>query len=154
MRTILLGQAPSAESDPERPLGPDGASGRRLARLVGPAFEEAFELRNLLRAFPGKLAKGDAFPKTEARLAAAATIARLRGRRVVFLGRNVAEAFGFSWPEPLEWHQHVGFAAARLPHPSGINTWWNDQKNVRAAAAFLRAEAERSCACRGMLSIA
>lgn len=141
MKTILLGQAPSAESDPARPLGPDGVSGRRLARIADMA---AFELRNLLRAFPGRAAKGDAFPKAEGQLAAAALIARLRGRRVIFLGRNVAEAFGFAWKEPMVWHQHVGFTAARLPHPSGVNLWWNDAKNVRAAAAFLRAEAERS----------
>lgn len=153
MRTLLIGQAPARTSDPAVPLR-DGASGRRLARLVGlgPAeYAEAFDRVNLLDSWPGSAGKGDRFPAALARLAADRLLPALArrarsGGRVVFVGGAVARAFGFE-AAPLLWRAWKPGAAdrpviaARLPHPSGVNPWWNDETNRRAAAEFLRSAA-------------
>lgn len=67
----------------------------------------------------------------------------LRGRRVVLLGANVSRAFGVSFRKlsevVLSWHPvGEGLAAAVVPHPSGLNRWWNDPDNRVRARLFLR----------------
>ncbi len=140
MRPLIVAQAPSSGSDPKEPLS--GASGRRLALLCGvdhAAFLAAFERRNLIDHYPGKLGKGDAFDKVAARFAACNLTARLGQRRTVLLGGNVARAFHFDHPV-LTWVDEVGDDAlvALCPHPSGVNRWWNDPRNVRRARRFWR----------------
>lgn len=153
MRVLLIGQAPSAATDGMPPFS--GRSGERLAGLAGlrdaAALREAFEVRNLFDKFPGKAAKGDRFPLGAAREEAA----RLRGRiagggfradRALLVGVGVARAFGVD-PEPLlTWRTDprlpVPFAV--LPHPSGVNLWWNLPRHVLAASRFLRAAARAS----------
>lgn len=138
VRLLIVGQAPSACSDPLVPLA--GPSGRRLAALCALSFEEflvAYERANLLPAFPGKLAKGDAFPAWMGRRFA---VELLRGRRtprrLVLLGGNVSRAFGLS-PEPLfAWRPLGRHQAAVCPHPSGISHFWNDPFNVGQARSF------------------
>lgn len=61
----------------------------------------------------------------------------LSGRRVVFLGKAVAAAFGVR-ANSLRWVEHRGMTVAVLPHPSGVNTWWNNPDNRAAASAFMR----------------
>jgi hypothetical protein len=142
VKTILIGQAPSRGGDPRRPLssGPTATALARLAGLPAHEFLRAFERRNLLDAWPGKSGKGDAFPLRAARDAAMIILPELRGRRVVFLGRNVARAFYFDG-EFLKWKRCFGNGiAAVFPHPSGINLWWNKSRNERAAVRFLRRE--------------
>ena len=150
MRTVIIGQAPSQHSDPRRPLL-GGHSGAKLQELCGfnlRQYFEAFDRANLIKSWPGCAAggKGDAFPAPEAQAAAHAMLPALFGRRVVLLGRGVAEAFGLRAP-PLEWTRLPcpggWLEAAYLPHPSGINRWWNTKANTSAAADFLRAEGER-----------
>lgn len=136
-RPLLVGQAPSRDTDGGLPFS--GRSGRRLAALAG--FPHAdlgarFELANVLDRWPGKAARGDRFPAREARAAAARL--PLAGRRVVFVGAGVAAAFGARPPAPLAWFDHAGARCALLPHPSGVNRWWNDPAHAAAAAAFLR----------------
>jgi len=106
MRALIVGQAPSRDSDPAEPFS--GASGARLAALCGlthAEFLSAFARVNLLSAFPGKASKGDLFPLAEACEAFEDLLPRCRGR---------------------------------CPHPSGINIWWNEERNVRAARRFWR----------------
>lgn len=89
---------------------------------------------NLLAEFPGKSGKGDAFPIALAR----ARAARMRlGGEVVLLGRHVARAFGAQGAPFLEWFDLRGAWAAVVPHPSGVNHWWNDPANTNRAAVFL-----------------
>lgn len=140
---MLVGQAPSRTSDPARPLSGEPLS-TKLAALCGltvPEYLEAFDRRNLLPLWPGKNGKGDLFPIRAARAAAADMSVLLVDRDVVFLGRNVARAFGRPGLPFLAWHAGIGGPpgrAACLPHPSGVNLWWNDERNRRAAARFLR----------------
>lgn len=145
-RVVLIGQAPSRTSDPRRPLtgGPVGSRIQALAGLTLRGYVETFERANLLGAFPGRgPGKGDLFPMREARGEAARWAPELGGRDLVFLGRKVADAFGFP-PKPfLRWAWFDGPAGtvlrgACLPHPSGVNIWWNDERHRRRARRFLR----------------
>lgn len=135
---VIVGQAPSSKSC--RPL--DGASGRRIAALAGLGgvgeLRSRARLLNLVRRFPGKAGKGDAFPLVEAR-AAAAKIRIPRGSTVVLLGRGVASAFGFA-PSASFFRESSrrGSRVFVAPHPSGISRWWNDPANVERARAFWR----------------
>lgn len=75
----------------------------------------------------------------------------LAGRRALLLGRRVVSAFGLSELEPLDWKvidcgRGAGWNRASsptaqvafLPHPSGRNRWYNEQRNTDAAREFLR----------------
>lgn len=71
--------------------------------------------------------------------AARAVISRLDSQwldvRVIALGRVVAEAFGMvNTQVPLIWRGHT----VLVPHPSGLNRWYNDESNARRAQAFVR----------------
>jgi hypothetical protein len=138
-KVLLIAQAPSARSDPLRPLS--GSSGERLARFCDlplPAFLDRFERVNLLPAYLGALERGDVFPASLARRRADDLRHAFEGRRVVLVGLGVARAFRFDAP-PLSWRDHGGGLAATCPHPSGLNRWWNDPGRVEAATAFWRA---------------
>lgn len=144
-RALIVGQAPSASSDPAEPLS--GMSGRRLASLCCLPFGEflgAYDRVNLIDAFPGKLSKGDAFPIGEARLGAALIRAQ-EPRRLVLLGSGVARAFGVVEGAPaLRWFRLGPHEAAICPHPSGVCRWWNDHLNAgRARSFWLRLEEAR-----------
>lgn len=144
----LVGQAPG-KGDPKTPLM--GRCGRRLAFLMGVGFPseyaELFARVNLLDEYPGSSkGKGDLFSVTNAREPAAEITALLEAscNEVVLLGKNVARAFGVVEVDWLERFELVdGVRAAIVPHPSGANYWWNDPKNRRAAATFLRRVADR-----------
>lgn len=92
----------------------------------------------------------------------------LRGRRVVFLGQNVAECFSvpetyhaeryrqlcvwYNLPEssPKAYRGVAGFFVGQplpfhwavLPHPSDPNLWYNDAANLARAKAFMLELAE------------
>ena len=135
-RPLLIGQAPSRLGDPAKPC-----TGRFMRFLCGVAgvstlaYLRAFERRNLLPAWPGKSGKGDAFPMEEARAAAAGM--DVRGRTVVCCGRKVAGAFGVR-AGFLSETEKDGAAFVVLPHPSGVNRWWNSRSNRRRARRLLR----------------
>jgi len=130
---VLVGQAPGRSSG-ERAF--DGRSGDRLAAYLGlgdrEALLETVECLNLLRRYPGSAGpKGDAWPRHAGRRAARRLLGRLRGHRVLLAGKNVARAFGVS-ADYLVWTSHPeGFRCAVIPHPSGINHWWNTEENRR-----------------------
>lgn len=141
-RTLLIGQAPS-RSGADRF---EGRSGRRLAILAGlsdETFRATFDRENLLPALPPSSGRGDAFPTSAARTSAVDVASRLTGRRVVFVGLAVARAFRFEIPV-FTWAERFGAIVAVTPHPSGLNLFWNDPANVRAATAFWRSVARLS----------
>lgn len=149
---VLVGQAPSRSSRPDTPLT-GGRSGARIQELAGLTLLEyvrLFARCNLMSAWPGAAgAKGDAFPRGAARAAAAEIAPALRGRIVVAVGLGVARALGaeFGFPVGLEflaWTTVGDVEIACLPHPSGVNLWWNDPANVRRARRFLMRLAERA----------
>lgn len=140
-KIVLVGQAPSRATDGFPPFS--GMSGRRLEEVSGLApgkLPERFALFNVLERWPGPAAKGDKFPIHRARKAAKRLLFALEGRRVVAIGRAVAKVLGVPPVVPdMVWSPHDKLAAiAVLPHPSGVNLWWNDPGNKAAAAAFMR----------------
>lgn len=141
MRTCIVGEAPGANGDPSRPLAakPGTGAGARLCRIAGMSHDvlsRCFTLRNLLDAFPGRTrGKGAAFPMKEAR--AAADAFEVEEDLLVLLGRRVGAAFGVS----AGYFKFVDRGGRRLvvvPHPSGVNRWYNDEENRRRARKFFR----------------
>jgi uracil-DNA glycosylase len=138
---MLLGEAPSRGSDPTRPFS--GRSGDRLRALVGGELEERFEVANVLGEWPGSAGKGSRWPRpliARARMVEVTIELGLAGRMVVACGRRVAAAGGVpACASVLEWIDGPLFRVAVLPHPSGVNRWWNEPGNVESARAFLAA---------------
>lgn len=136
MRILMIGQAPNQHGDPLKPC-----TGRFMDFLCGVAgisrtrYLRAFERMNLLPAWPGKSGKGDAFPIEEARQKAAEI--DMTGRVVVVCGQRAATAFGIK-AAFLERVEQQGAVFYILPHPSGLNRWWNDLENRRRAGRLVR----------------
>lgn len=146
MRPLLLGEAPARSSAPgDQPF--DGRCAAFLEQLAGFAMSEAFALQNLLEEWPGPAAKGSAFPEALARDRARLLAPELDGRAVVLAGQRVAAAFRVRGVALGAWVEveiaGALFEATVLPHPSGVNRWWNEQANRRAGARFLRSFAPR-----------
>lgn len=142
MKPLVIGQAPSRGRDGEPPLS--GRSGARLANLAGISLEEFLgqtDRVNLIERWPGRSGKkGDRFPAAEARARFHVILPMCSGHRVVLLGSHVAEAFRF-YGRPFCWARSLTPVYADwafCPHPSGVNLWWNDPDNVRAASEFWR----------------
>lgn len=136
-RVVLVGQAPARRTS----LTLRGRTGKKLVELMminERLYLKAFERKNVLARYPGRSARGegDLFPMAIARKRARRIRKRIRRRIVVFVGRRVARAFRFEAPF-LQWRAFEGGMAAVVPHPSGVNRWWNSDENRRAASAFL-----------------
>ncbi len=106
----------------------------RLARLCNLSSTSQLRERAWLLNLDRRLAHNDS---QQARMIAE----QMMGRRIVLLGLKVAAAFGLHKLPLLEWQNVVAhgtrFKAARCPHPSNVNQWWNDDANVKRARHFL-----------------
>lgn len=144
LEIIFVGQAPgpaggcAGEGEME-PLS--GRCGERLAGLMDMRVEHflnSFTRKNLNLEFQGKVGKGDAFDEVEG-----IRVAKfLRGgphKKYVMCGHQVQRCFGYSFLPPLfccvELVPKKAFFA--LPHPSGINLWWNSKQNQADAKLAL-----------------
>lgn len=136
MRVTIIGQAPGKKKTGMRAF--EGTCGDRLARVAGLDGHEELHRKasviNLLDRWPGKAGKGDAFPMRKAKKAAKNL--ELDGV-VLFAGKGVAQAFGHVGLY-FEWGTIGPAKIATIPHPSGVNRWWNDPANVARASEFLR----------------
>ena len=93
---------------------------------------------NLNKEWPGKNGKGDSFNTIEG-YSTALHLMEGPYKRFVLLGENVTKCFYHQW-EPLKIFsttEHRRYLL--LPHPSGINTWWNSRVNVEKARTALQA---------------
>ena len=146
-----MGMAPGAKTHPRAPLLPVPAtsSGGRLQELTGLSrmeYLKVFDRANCLTFFPGKSGrqKGDVFPMREAKMAADIHKQWLTYRRVIFVGRQVATAFGwkpkelpwFTWKVDTDWKMRCTV----IPHTSGCNRFWNDPENRERARLFFQNE--------------
>lgn len=138
-----MGQAPSRDTEGRAPFS--GRSGRFLCDVLSlpdPALppdvrlRRAFDLVNLVDRWPGKAGKGDAFPMAEGRAAARAVLAVAPHDRLVLCGANVARCFGVR-PDLLASGIVGGKVFLVLPHPSGVNRWWNAPGSRELAARAL-----------------
>lgn len=133
---LLVGEAPNRSGEGKR--ANTTFTGGRIAQLGGHDIPRT----NLLREWPGVQGRGSLFPMELAR-PAAMRLWRRKPRRIafVFVGRRVAQAFGW-YGAYFEWGELRGRRVVTMPHPSGINHWWNDPHNTRTAARFIRSLVE------------
>ncbi len=150
MRIQFVGQAPSQETEGKPPF--TGKCGKFLAEvLLGTTQEQMLkdhDFINVLDYWPGKGLGGDKFPMDKAQAEAQKKLDILRNKRVVILlGNNVARAFGaksfsyLSWYEirnPQNSNDVIVPRMAVIPHPSGINRYWNRPENRTVVAKFLK----------------
>lgn len=153
MKILFVGQAPSKETDGKPPF--TGKCGRFLADLLGKTQEQMLkdhDFINVLDHWPGKGIGGDKFPIQEARIAAKKKLDLMHGRLCVLLGHNVARAFGCSQFRYLEWYEirnPENFAEivvplmTIVPHPSGVNRYYNDPDKRLIVSKFLRTIEEK-----------
>jgi uracil-DNA glycosylase len=139
MRPLFIGEAPSRSTSRAGAAPLVGESGHRLAAWAGlsPAeFRRRAELINLFAALPER------WDRDAARGSAAALAAQWlqpdQQRPVVLLGEKVALAFAASGCVLFRTYVAATGSLTVMPHPSGLNHYWNDAANVRRAERFLR----------------
>lgn len=136
---MIVGQAPSATSDPKSPLS--GRSGAFLARCAGVSFEQirdAFELVNLLPKHVGKAGKGDRVRRPTAREVERVVVRTRRKETVILLGRFVGRCVAGSAGPFFRPFMIGRCEAVIVPHPSGINVAYNDPANRKKLGAVIR----------------
>jgi hypothetical protein len=156
MKPILIGMNNPLSTRPGHELYPlpEGCTGNRLWKILHARtgasmsqYRDAFERRNLVR--------GLEYDRIAARARAYETVLELRGsgRTVVLLGNAVREAFHYvlrdgvllgntdyttGLPPLLVHPQEAGGCIWRqIPHPSGRNLWYNEQKNVKVVELLM-----------------
>lgn len=143
MRLLIVGEAPSRLVS--EPL--TGPSGRRLSELMGiehGEMLERFERTNLLADWPGRDGHGSAFPLLLA-MSRALELREGPWDAFLLLGKRVAAAFGFRADvRYLAWYEMADRRFAVLPHPSGVNRWFNEPANRAQARRFLRSVVRQS----------
>ena len=152
-RVILVGQMPSG-NEPDAPLSAQDArwSGGRLARMCGltpDQFESAFHRVNVCYQRETKFATNE-IGRARARRV---NTAFRKGDEVVILGSAVEKCFYGLTPRRWRFNDgHVkhgdfdnhsrGIEWHVIPHPSGLNRYYNDPTNVRIVGEFLRSLVE------------
>ena len=130
---IFVGMNPAHQGDPDTPL--EGRIGKRFAKLLQitpEQFAADFERVNL------NYLPLSSFDYEEAARRADSIIRNKEIRKVVVCGQRVCGCF---WLPFLPLHTKIrGGRKAYfiLPHPSGLNRWWNDPENVVRAGESLR----------------
>jgi hypothetical protein len=130
---LIVGEGPSASSDPSRPLAADTRTGRTIALFAGLSP----------RSYASRCAKADLTSKPNAteremRLGAVMVLPAFEGRRVALLGRRVASAFGLGDHPFFRTFEHAGGIVTVVPHPSRRSAWWTEPENVARACEFWR----------------
>lgn len=142
MKPTLVGMnnPPGRELDPPLVPWPDGCSGHRLWKMMnamcGASIEEYMEFFDRVN-----LCRHCVWTLPEARTRAMKiTLKRdLKGSQWIILGNQAWSAFRFPGPRPdpcghLRWS---GRKWHFLPHPSGLNTWYNKLENRTMVGRFL-----------------
>jgi len=135
MRPILVGEAPGPNTDPYRPLNCDestsaGGRLRDIMRIDRDQYNMMFDKINLMPLKP------DRWSIPESREKADKLMRFLYNRDVFLLGKRVAHAFGMmerQFFDGLHCGQTVLYV---VPHPSGLNRWYNDAENVEISRQF------------------
>jgi len=127
----VIGESPNG--DPSQ-WSYDNGSAMRMKKVCGrelPWF-------NLFATEPEK------WDRREARVVATRFCLELQEKEkswtLLLLGVKVCHAFGVERPEWLEWYRSMLWGPMiAVPHPSGLNRWWNDGERTRTARQLLSA---------------
>ena len=140
MKPLIVGEAPGKNGDPSKPI--EGRVGARLADCCGLTLDEflaAFERVNLLDEQPQDSGKGASFDVRQAgRVTRELEKTFAPGQVVLLLGKRVARAFRISCAEYFDWFALNHAQACVVPHPSGVNRWWNEPENELQMRRFMR----------------
>ena len=137
-KVVLLGLNNPLSERPEMALWPHpaGCTGHRIWRMINlrmpcspEEYKVGFDRMNILNS-------REWIPR-EARLAAPEIWESLRGRTVIILGREGADVLGLDYPDWVLESEQDGVRFRVLPHPSGLNRWYNDHINLNLAAVLL-----------------
>lgn len=149
MKPLIIGEAPSKNEVTPRPL--EGRVGKRLAALCGLTLDEYlkhFDRVNLLDVRQDTKEKGFEFDHKLARVKAEYMLEfDIEPNRIVLLlGWRVAKAFNLDHLGYFEEQRHPDSSAEFrvLPHPSGVNRWWNDIRHLMDAEVFMKTIVERT----------
>jgi len=137
-KIAIVGEAPSRLGDPRKPLA--GPNGKKIAKLAGMSYDEliACRRRHLNPHYHRKVGKNDVFDHAKGSVVAADVLMDWRVERIVLLGKNVAQCFGF---RDLPFLAEISIYGRRFlifPHPSGVNRWWNERRNEQRARQLLQ----------------
>jgi uracil-DNA glycosylase len=141
-RLLIVGQGPSRSHKSGIQALDGKGSGDRLAKLAGISRGELMaraETVNVLEHYCGSNGKGDSFSISVAKERAFEIQKSLwEYDRAVLLGQNVAKAFGLDFKVgQLSWKMN-GCEVSMIPHPSGVNRWYNKIENRELAGEVLR----------------
>lgn len=142
-KILIVGQQPNS-NDPEDPLSPDDKmwAGYRVMSLAGlnpQSYRDTFHRVNINYENEGK------FTTSVRQKNRAIDIWKCvkKGDTLIILGTAVEKCFTglLERMEPCKPYdvRRAGIATAYLiPHPSGLNRWWNDPSNTLLATQTLR----------------
>ncbi len=163
-RPLLVGLHNPLSPKPEHALypRPEGCTGYRLLRMLGPAFTErdylrAFDRVDLLEHHEQVKGKGYTARLRRAHWRLLKHIIDGKYEAVVLLGADVWRAMvgvpkikppWLCWRTTSVTSNGIGWRVRflTLPHPSGRNRWYQDRVNEAAARRALRQLAEASLA--------
>lgn len=141
-KPLIVGEAPGKNGDPTKPI--EGRIGRRLAHCAGMEFEQflsAFQRINLLDEQPQDAKGGMRFNLARARQTALVlhdTLVTDPHPMIILLGKRVAKAFEIKQPEYFHLEFLCSVETYVVPHPSGVNHWWNNWDNELEMMRFMR----------------
>lgn len=144
MNPLLIGMNNPLSRHPSDALWPDppGCTGHRLwemlrreCGLTPDEYVSTFDRVNLVTG---------PWNAVGARLAARSLRVEIAGRRAAMLGRGVWTAFRLPIVAPLDGLRHGETTLLYVPHPSGMNRWYNDEANCRSAARAILALREEA----------
>lgn len=140
MKPLIIGEAPGKHGDATKPV--EGRIGARLAACCGLTLDEflnTFDRINLLDEQPQDAPKGMAFNvKAAGRRARELELTLGQLPLMLLLGKRVAAAFRMT---NVEYFQAAFIGTVPtfvVPHPSGINRWYNKIENELQMIRFMR----------------
>ena len=135
MKPLLVGELNPHGSDPRHALFPypkNGSGGRLCYKILGMSRLQYMSTFDRVNLCTGKWDRKKAAEK------ALEIIGETGPRIIVMLGAKVTRAFMYKYYVPFIYHQKYGKTMVTLPHPSGLNRIWNDEKNFRGARAMMQ----------------
>ena len=139
-KPLIIGEQPSKNGNPEQPL--EGRIGHRMAEWMGITYEQYLDFFVRVNLLPQRIeysGKGTDFNVKLARRSAKQIEETFTpGRIVVICGKRAASAFGIVKTDYFEWFALNHAKAVIVPHPSGVNRWFNDPSNEMKMMAFCR----------------
>ncbi len=130
MRPLLVGEVNTYGANPDFALYPlpEHATGGRLARILDLSRGEYLRRFDRVNLCAGR------WQTTQARTRAGALQGADPDQPFILLGRRVGCAFGLR--SDTNFWTRIGLLYL-LPHPSGLNHAWNDQRAVARTREFL-----------------